>query len=276
MTGGLGNQMFIYALYISMKQKGINARIDLSDMIHYHVHHGYEMHRVFKLPQVEFKMNQKLKKTVEFLFFKTIIERKQHGSLVPYFGKQRWPFVYYKGFYQNERYFSQCKDLIRKAFTFDLTQANNQSIEMVNTIDNDPHAVSIHVRRGDYLLPQHFKHTGCICTIAYYQRAIDYMLMQDSNARFYVFSDGMEWVEQNLRLPSNSVYIDWNKGSDSWQDMMLMSHCKNNIICNSTFSWWGAWLNDNPNKLVVCPDKWSAKEKASKFVPNKWKQITTA
>lgn len=275
MTGGLGNQMFIYALYLSMQQKGINVRIDLSDMMHYHVHHGYEMHRVFSLPPIEFTMNQKIKKIVEFLFFKTIIERKQHGSLKPYFGKQHWPLIYYKGFYQNERYFAQCKDLIRKTFSFNLSQANKRSLDMISTIENDSHAVSIHVRRGDYLLPQHFKHTGCICTKTYYQRAIDHMLEQDPQAHFYVFSDGMKWVKQNLRLPSESIFVDWNQGSDSWQDMMLMSRCKNNIICNSTFSWWGAWLNNHPHKLVLCPDKWSAKEEASKFVPSDWKQIVT-
>lgn len=275
MTGGLGNQMFIYALYLSMKQRGINVRIDLSDMLHYHVHHGYEMHRVFNLPQIEFKTNQKLKKFVEFLFFKTIIERKQNGSLKPYFGKQCWPLIYYKGFYQNENYFCQCKDLIRKAFTFDLSKANNRSVNMIDILENDSHAVSIHVRRGDYLLPQHFKHTGCICTTVYYQRAIDYMLMLDPKAHFYVFSDDMKWVKLNLHLPSNSVFVDWNQGLDSWQDMMLMSHCQNNIICNSTFSWWGAWLNAHQQKIIICPDRWSASESSSKFVPDDWKKIAT-
>lgn len=134
MTGGLGNQMFIYALYLSMKQQGINVIIDLSDMVHYHAHYGYEMHKVFGLPNIEFKMNQKLKKVVEFLFFKTILERKQHGSLNPYFGKQLWPLVYYKGFYQNERYFSQCAELVRKAFTFDLKQANERSLQALKPL----------------------------------------------------------------------------------------------------------------------------------------------
>lgn len=95
MTGGLGNQMFIYALYISMKQRGLNACIDLSDMMHYHVHHGYEMHRVFGLPRTELILNQGLKKVIEFLFFKTILERKQGGRLEPFFGKHHWPLIYY-------------------------------------------------------------------------------------------------------------------------------------------------------------------------------------
>lgn len=274
MTGGLGNQMFIYALYISMKQRGLNACIDLSDMMHYHVHHGYEMHRVFGLPRTELVLNQGFKKVIEFLFFKTIIERKQGGRLEPYFGKHFWPLVYYKGFYQNERYFADCKDEVRRLFTFNMAEANEQSVQMAAQIENDPCAVSLHVRRGDYLLPKHFKHSGCVCTLNYYRRAIAEVLKRMPNARFYVFSDGMDWVKENLDLPANTVYVTHNTGADSWQDMMLMSHCRHNVICNSTFSWWGAWLNAHSDKQVFCPDHWTANDPASAFVPNDWVQIS--
>ena len=66
----------------------------------------------------------------------------------------------------------------------------------------------------------------------------------------------MDWVKENLDLPANTVYVTHNTGSDSWQDMMLMSHCRHNVICNSTFSWWGAWLNPNKDKLVTAPEPW--------------------
>lgn len=101
------------------------------------------------------------------------------------------------------------------------------------------------------------------------------MLQHDAETHFYVFSDGMDWVKQHLTLPSNATFVDWNNGTDSWQDMMLMSHCKHNVVCNSTFSWWGAWLNNNHNKMVICPDQWSVKDKADKFVPNSWIQLPT-
>lgn len=101
MTGGLGNQMFIYAFYMRMKKHYSNTRIDLSDMVHYKAHNGYEMHRVFNLPPIEFRINQPLKKVIEFLFFKKIYERKQvPSSLVPYDKKYFWPLLYFKGFYQ--------------------------------------------------------------------------------------------------------------------------------------------------------------------------------
>lgn len=275
MKGGLGNQMFIYALYISMRRHFSDVRIDLSDMVHYHVHHGYEMHRVFGLPQTEFVMNQKLKKVVEFLFFKTILERKQGGRLEPYFGKHSWPLIYYKGFYQNERYFADCKDEVRRAFTFDLKQANEQSRLMAQAIEQDAHAVSLHVRRGDYLLPKHWANSGSVCSLSYYRRAVEEMKRRDPKAHFYVFSDGMDWVRENIDLPADTLFVTHNQGTDSWQDMMLMTHCRHNIVCNSTFSWWGAWLNTHEGKIVICPDHWSVTEQASHFVPESWIQITT-
>lgn len=110
MTGGLGNQMFIYAFYLKMKKLFPHTKIDLSDMMHYHVHHGYEMNRVFALPHVEFCMNRTGKKILEFLFFKTILERKQKG-LESFWKSYVWPLVYFKGFYQSERFLPISKQM---------------------------------------------------------------------------------------------------------------------------------------------------------------------
>lgn len=255
MTGGLDNQMFIYAMYLQMKQLFPDTRIDLSDMQHYHAHYGYEMHKVFNLPKEEFCINQTLKKIIEFCVFKTILERKQHGSLMPYRQSYAWPFIYFKGFYQSERYFEEVKPLVRQKFTFNMAIINDASRAMAQKIDADAHAVSLHVRRGDYLLPKFWKSTGSVCSLNYYMRAIDTILSTDPAASFYIFSDDMAWVKENLRIP-NATYVDFNKADDSWQDMMLMSLCRHNIICNSTFSWWGAWLNNNPGKTVLAPDRW--------------------
>ena len=138
MTGGLGNQMFIYAFYMRMKKHYSNTRIDLSDMVHYKAHNGYEMHRVFNLPPIEFRINQPLKKVIEFLFFKKIYERKQiPSSLVPYDKKYFWPLLYFKGFYQSERFFADMADDIRKAFTFNPHLSNKKTKEMSEQIDHD-------------------------------------------------------------------------------------------------------------------------------------------
>ena len=190
MTGGLGNQMFIYAFYMRMKKHYSNTRIDLSDMVHYKAHNGYEMHRVFKLTPIEFRINQPLKKVIEFLFFKKIYERKQvPSSLVPYDKKYFWPLLYFKGFYQSERFFADMADDIRKAFTFNLRLSNKKTKEMSEQIDHDENAVSIHVRRGDYLEPKYWKTTGCVCQLPYYLNAIAEMNKRISQPSYYVFSD---------------------------------------------------------------------------------------
>ena len=269
MTGGLGNQMFINALYLQMKKRFSSVQIDLSDMVHYKVHHGYEMNRIFNLPKTEFCINQKLKKVLEFLFFKTILERKQNGSLKAYTKKYIWPFIYFKGFYQSEKYFSEIKDEIRQAFTFNLNIANAQSLEMMKQIDADDKAVSLHIRRGDYLQPKHWESIGCVCQLPYYQNALSELEKRIPNPSYYVFSDDIDWVKENIPL-ENATYINWNKGEDSWQDMMLMSHCRNHIICNSTFSWWGAWLNPREDKVVIIPEKWFNHSEAPYIYPDGW------
>ena len=268
-TGGLGNQMFIYAFYLQMKKRFPNTRIDISDMVHYNVHHGYEMHRVFALPDVELLINQKLKKVLEFLFFKTIIERKQKGSMLPYTRKYVWPLIYFKGFYQSEKYFADIKAEVRETFTFDLSRANSQSLQMMERIANDANAVSLHIRRGDYLLPKHWQAIGCVCGLPYYERAIAEMRRRVACPSFYVFSDDIAWVRENIPL-ENAEYVDWNKGEDSWQDMMLMSKCRHHIICNSTFSWWGAWLNPRTDKIVIAPAQWTHDAASSTIVPEEW------
>lgn len=271
MTGGLGNQMFIYAFYLKMKKLFPHTKIDLSDMMHYHVHHGYEMNRVFALPHVEFCMNRTGKKILEFLFFKTILERKQK-ELKSFWKSYAWPLVYFKGFYQSERFFADIKTDVRKAFTFDMTQASERSKEMAARMDADLNAVSLHIRRGDYLEPKHWENTGSVCQLPYYQNAIAAIKKQLDNPVFYVFSDDLAWVKENLPL-DNAVYIDWNKGNDSWQDMMLMSHCRRHIICNSTFSWWGAWLDPHKDKTVIVPERWFRHTETPYIYPEGWTKV---
>ena len=272
MTGGLGNQMFIYAMYLKMKTIFPDVRIDLSDMVHYQVHYGYEMNKVFHLPRTEFCINRSLKKIIEFLLFKTILERKQGGSLVPYTRKYHWPWIYFKGFYQSEKYFAGIEKEVREAFVFDIRRASRRSLRAMQEIKADPHAVSIHVRRGDYLLEKHWKALGCICQSSYYLNALAELEKRVKHPHYYVFSEDLNWVRQNLPL-TKAEFIDWNKGEDSWQDMMLMSHCRHHIICNSTFSWWGAWLNPRENKTVIMPERWFQHCDTPNIYPDGWIKV---
>lgn len=139
-------------------------------------------------------------------------------------------------------------------------------------MDADMNAVSLHIRRGDYLEPKHWENTGSVCQLPYYQNAIAAIRKQLDNPVFYVFSDDLAWVKENLPL-DNAVYIDWNKGDDSWQDMMLMSHCRRHIICNSTFSWWGAWLDPHKDKTVIVPERWFRHTETPYIYPEGWTKV---
>lgn len=271
MTGGLGNQMFIYAFYLQMKERFPHVYVDLSDMVHYDVHYGYEMRKVFDLPRTEFCINQPLKKVMEFLFFKTILERKQK-NMDAYTRKFVWPLIYYKGFYQSEKYFKPIARKVREAFAFKEDKANERTRKLLREMTGDENSVSVHVRRGDYLQQKHWKTTGCVCQLPYYKNAIREMDKKLESPSYYVFSDDIEWVKENLSL-KNAVYVDWNTGEDSWQDMMLMSRCRHHIICNSTFSWWGAWLNPRENKYVLVPERWFTHVDTPDIYPEGWIKV---
>lgn len=278
MTGGLGNQLFIYAFYMQMCRHHPHTRIDLSDMRHYRVHNGYELHRIFpQLPQDELCLPQWVGKVMQALLCRTVLERhvlrRDAASLEPFFGPRRWPLVYFKGFYQSERYFSDIAPEVRQAFQFHPELASRQTQQLLARIDSDRHAVSLHVRRGDYLSPAVWRTTGQICQSAYYRQALESVMQADPEATVYVFSDEPQWVRDHLPLPAGTVCVDHNHGADSWQDMMLMSHCRHHVICNSTFSWWGAWLNPRPDKRVYAPSRWHTTQALPYICPPEWERI---
>ncbi|MGN0233185.1 MAG: alpha-1,2-fucosyltransferase [Bacteroidaceae bacterium] len=270
MAGGLGNQMFIYAMYLGMhKRFGDGVRIDITDMLHLHPHNGYELHSVFDLPPCEFHTHRILKKILEGTLFRIILERHQHGSMRAYRERMCWPFVYYKGFYQNERYFADVEQEVRRAFTFNTEKASRQSRLLMERLQADPYAVSVHVRRGDYVSPRYWHSMGRYVGAAYFQRAIERMRSLIPEAHFYVFSDDLPWVRSHLPL-ATANFVDWNVGKDSWQDMMLMSVCHHHIISNSTFSWWAAWLNPRTDKVVMTPRQWDSTHMALEIIPASW------
>jgi len=174
------------------------------------------------------------------------------------------------GYFQNEKYFEKYRDQIRKDFTFKLN-LDNKNKDILDTIKQSE-SVSIHVRRGDYTSV--FANLELL-DIEYYRNAINYIADRVNNPSFYVFSDDILWARQNLNLGDFPCkYIDWNQGDKSYIDMQLMSCCKHNIIANSSFSWWGAWLNSNEDKIVIVPSAWYkdqiSGEYADGFIPEKW------
>lgn len=116
-------------------------------------------------------------------------------------------------------------------------------------------SVSLHIRRGDYVALSKSKKGHALCPISYYKKAIENIAQKIHNPRFFIFSDDIQWVKENLAIKYNAEYIDFNRDYPE-RDIILMKHCKHNIIANSSFSWWGAWLNENPNKIVIAPKRW--------------------
>ena len=247
-----------------------------------YIHNGYELNRIFKLNldiasakeriillnkpnNILSKIKNKIykKNTPTAYFCKNINEAITFNPTL--FEMHN---IYMYGYYQSEKYFKEIANIIRKDFTFSKpVDIINQ--KLINQIGNTE-SVSIHIRRGDYL---NIPNTQNICSISYYKKAINLILKNISNPQFYIFSNDINWCKQHLQI-DNAVFISNNIGKNSFIDMQLMSCCKHNIIANSTFSWWGAWLNNNPNKIIISPNKWMNDTNGTgDIIPNDWIKI---
>ena len=183
---------------------------------------------------------------------------------------ERTDSVYYDGYWQNEGNFRDIRNLVLTAFTFpEFLDEKNKMLACKLKAYN---SVSCHIRRGDYLkIP-----TMCVCTPEYYVQAIDKMNKLVNPNLYCVFSDDINWCKNHLSQlweGKKVVYVDWNKGKESFRDMQLMSLCKHNIIANSSFSWWGAWLNQNEKKIVIAPEKWMNKNLINDPICNDWMRV---
>lgn len=160
-------------------------------------------------------------------------------------------------YFMGEYFFERAKDRVREDLVFD--ESAPALAAAIERIEAEESSVSVHVRRGDYV--QKHERYGGICTVPYYRKAAEHLRERYPEARFHVFSDDLAWCEEELGL-EGAVYEDLRgeEGYRDWWDMCLMSHCRHNIIANSTFSWWGAWLNAHPQKIVICPPCWDNKE----------------
>lgn len=179
--------------------------------------------------------------------------------------------TYLHGYWQSPRYFGASADRIREdlALTTPLNDANR---EMAERIAAAPVAVSVHVRRGDYLVDGGF----AACPPEYYSTAVE-RLSADLGQPLtcFIFSNDPAWARENLSLGRETVVVDINDESAGHFDMHLQSLCDHNIIANSTFSWWGAWLNDAPGKIIIAPKNWFAPGKPSNpdLCPPEWLRL---
>lgn len=281
-NGGLGNQMFQYALYLSLKNKGYKVYGDLSFFRIKKEHNGYELNKIFGV-----LIDEKYNEIYKFFLETNMIVIKILRMILRVIFKERYVYQkdtvfskellinskikVYSGCWQSEKFFLEIKDQIYRDFKF--SKFNEKENILIEKKIKEVNSVSIHVRRGDYL---NYKNIYAEVTKNYYQNAIDYIEKRIEEPVFFIFSDDIKWCKKNLKLKGIFYYIDWNKNEKSYRDMQLMSLCKNNIIANSTFSWWGAWLNKNENKIVIAPQNWyliGSKLNDQDIIPLNWKKI---
>lgn len=178
------------------------------------------------------------------------------------------------GWWQTEKYFQDIRDRLLLEFE-PVTAPTGKNKTLLKTI-NETNAVSIHVRRGDYAQNQATNTYHGLAPLEYYSQAIKLIEKMVESPHFFVFSDDLDWCKSELPLPKNTTYVEGNAGTKAFEDIRLMKHCKHNIIANSSFSWWGAWLNQNPEKIVVAPKVWfqdAAANTATDIVPFEWERI---
>lgn len=278
LRGGLGNQMFQYAFGRALADK-LHTTLALDP-------HAYDLPtyalgntpRTYKLNA--FNIQAQVITVEQAHTFNTvprkIIQKIQHIL----FRENSWKFSpgylcmrdgsYAIGYWQSEKYFASVKDAIRKEFV--LKQPFGPAAEKVlQEIKSKPISVSLSIRRTDYLKDPTFK--DVVCTQEYYLRALDHIAstlnMDVSKLHVFITTDDKAWAD-TLKLPCPYSFISENDAQD-YEWMMLIAQCSHHIIANSTFSWWGAWLNSKPNKIVVAPKNWAALNiPTPDIIPESW------
>lgn len=262
MIGGLGNQMFQYALYCQLKAQGKNVRLE--DESEYQQDDAREKHlqKAFGIVYDRPTRAEWQRATDSSRNPISRVRRKLFGRKSKIYTEKQFNFdsevftqppVCFEGYWQSEKYFEGVKDKLRQDFTFRCTipEETEQVLQKIESVM----AVSVHVRRGDYLQDAQSRLYGNICTDVYYAHAMTMMREKVPGAQFFVFTNDPEWVKAHMQGADITV-VDCNDESTGYFDMMLMSHCRHHIIANSSFSWWGAWLNPRPDKIVIAPPKW--------------------
>jgi hypothetical protein len=276
LNGGLGNQMFQYALGRKLSLLyGVPLKLDFS-MATGDTTRTYRLGN-YCIP-AEFATDSEIsgiKSTSLFDYLKMYYLRSIYKE--PHFqydknilhGKKN---VYLQGYWQSEKYFKDIEDTLVRDFTL-LKEPDYHNREVAEQI-REQESVSIHIRRGDYVTSPTTNAYHGICSEEYYVNAIRTIESKVKNPHIYLFSDDTDWVRQQFYTGHPTTIMDFNGTKKDYADMWLMSLCRHHIIANSSFSWWGAWLCRNPGKIVIAPQRWFANPdiNTSDLIPNTWIQ----
>jgi hypothetical protein len=294
LRGGLGNQMFQYALGLNLtKRNNANLAFDTVflndrfprrefsyrkfDLDIFPIEARFtflsKISQKFPVPGFWLAIDLLLMKLKEVSGIQKIVKEKEEFRFYPGALKEKENLILW-GRWQNARYLSGIEDELRAAFhfRFPLFGEAKKLGEKIKSLNS----VSIHVRRGDYVNFKNMKTIVGETNVAYYEAAIRYVAERVDRPHFFIFSDDLDWCRKNLKIsfPHTFMTNETTGPKDSFH-LELMSSCKHNIIANSTFSWWGAWLNQNPGKIIVAPKQWERNNDSKKtgVVPEEWAAI---
>jgi len=277
--GGLGNQLFQYALGRNLTIKNnVELKLDRTD------YDKKDRYREYGLDN--FNINSRIASVEEINRFYNDWEKIKNKFTTPYkrsvvvnlgyeFNKNILKLtdnVYLYGYWPSEKYFIEIRDILKNEFTLkkDLSK-DSQNLTKELTEKN---SISIHIRRADYLKNEKFSKIFTVLDLDYYRQSIKLIATKINNPIFYIFSDDIEWAKSNLVIPY-PVFFSSTPNIPDYEELIIMSKCKHNIIANSSFSWWAAWLNDNPKKTIIAPKQWlkDPEINTKDLIPSSWIRI---
>ncbi|MDD3877884.1 MAG: alpha-1,2-fucosyltransferase [Bacteroidales bacterium] len=299
--GGLGNQMFQYALGRSLSLK-LNKKLylDISGMSRHVEGH---LDRFFMLDAFNIKASiadEKILKKVKFgniwdiifsptqIHFKQLVfdEMPDNKSYYKNSAYKVLPLTYkfyrdimesrkgtiiFDGYWQSYKFFSNIEDTLKEDFV--IQKKLNPQIKGLHEQIKACGSIAIHIRRSDYLTTEYGQKYYATIPMMYYQKALEYVSNKVKDMKTYIFSDDIEWCRTYFKPPLETIYIS---NEDPVEDFLLMQSCKHQIIANSTFSWWTAWLNQNPQKIIISPAQWYqhvGEEEMDELLPESWIKI---
>lgn len=282
LKGGLGNQMFQYALGRKLSLANEDTlMLDTGGLVR--AQQSGDVSRPFALDAFRISgsiASPELAAHARYPYgilsklmhiFKTKLLRQMNIGWEPGLLTMRGD-MYLDGYFQSPKYFEDIRATLLKDFT--LNAVPSTTSEVFQTAIHDKESVSVHVRRGDYVSNAKIQKAYGACSSAYYGKAVQEITSHVPSPFWLVFSDDIQWVKEHLSFPGEVTYVSGDDISDA-EELLLMAACNHNIIANSSFSWWGAWLNQHPDKIVIAPDPWfdSNKDNHKDLIPDSWIQI---
>jgi len=278
LTGGLGNQMFQFATGFAIaKKKNVRLSLDLKYINKRKLFNGFELQKIFNIYSKVSFLNKALSfKSINFMEILNKVDTTFYNFKEPHFhytsnilNLPKHSFL--DGYWQSELYFNEYTTEIKKIFNFS-SKLDKSNLLVADDINRN-NSISIHIRRGDFLLKQNNNHHTDLKE--YYLKAINETSKIFKNPKYFIFSDDPSWAVDNFVLDQPYIIVDINFGARSFLDMYLMSLCKSNIIANSSFSWWSAWLNNNKDKIIYAPKNWFNDKsiRTDDLIPKSWNII---